>query len=263
MLKKLSIQIYSDFHIELLQQLPQIIPTAKYLFLVGNICQLNHPLFFKFFDYCAKLWDKIFYIPGNHEFYCGKKNYNTINFEYILKFKERYKNIFYLNNNSVSLNDEIDIYGCVFWTIYPNETYTYLNDYREIKQFSDITKNNIPIDYAFMKKLSDESLKGISFYLDKSIKKTIIMTHFPPIQKGTSNPLLYNTQSQDIKDYFAWNNILTDLNLTNVPLWISGHTHWSYDIMYDNTRLISNQLGYKSEFGCTNIVQDGLFEINL
>lgn len=73
MLKKISIQIYSDFHIELLRQIPQIIPTAKYLFLVGNICQLNHPLFFKFFDYCSPLWDKIFYIPGNHEFYSKKK----------------------------------------------------------------------------------------------------------------------------------------------------------------------------------------------
>jgi len=58
--------------------------------------------------------------------------------------------------------------------------------------------------------------------------------------------------------------------MTNVPLWISGHTHWSYDIMYNNdsnnlnnTRILSNQLGYNSEFGDTNIIQDGLFEINL
>ena len=73
--------------------------------------------------------------------------------------------------------------------------------------------------------------------------------------------------SQDLKNYFAWNNILKDLNLTNVPLWLSGHTHWSYDILYNkntsNIRLISNQLGYKREIGFTNIVQDGLFEIDL
>jgi Icc-related predicted phosphoesterase len=114
-----------------------------------------------------------------------------------------------------------------------------------------------------MKNLSEEALKSISNYLNKTSKKTIIMTHFPPIQEGTSNPLYYN-QSQDLKNYFAWNNILKDVDLTNVSLWISGHTHWSYDIMYtQKTRLISNQLGYKSEIGRTNIVQDGLFEINL
>ena len=80
MTTKIAIQIYSDLHIELMKQFPQIQPTSKYLFLVGDICQLNHPLFFKFFDYCSPLWKKIFYTPGNHEFYSGKKNYNELDF---------------------------------------------------------------------------------------------------------------------------------------------------------------------------------------
>ena len=267
MFRKLSIQVYSDIHIELMKQFPQIQPTAKYLFLVGDICQLNNPLFFKFFDYCSPLWKKIFYTPGNHEFYSGKKNYNELDFEYNLKFKERYKNIFYLNRNSVPLNDEIDVYGCVFWTDSYNNNSS-LNDYREIKQFSEIKTQNIPIDYNFMKNLSDQDLKSISNHLDKTTKKTIIMTHFPPLQEGTSSPV-YSTQLLYLKNYFAWNNILKDLNLTNVPLWLSGHTHWSYDIMYNknidnsnNVRLLSNQLGYKREIGFTNVVQDGHFEID-
>jgi len=257
---KIQIQIYSDLHIEFMKQIPQIQPTAKYLFLVGDICQLNHPLFFIFFDYCSLRWEKIFYTPGNHEFYFRKKNYKQINFEYELKLKEKYKNIFYLNQNSVSLNDEIDVYGCVFWTdSYDNS----LHDYREIRQFSEITMQNTPIDYSFIKKLSEQHFKSISEYLNKSTKQTIIMTHFPPDQVGTINPA-YNSQSQGIKDYFAWNNILKDLNLKNVPLWLSGHTHWSYDIMYNtNTRLISNQLGYPRENSYTNIVENGFFEINI
>ena len=266
MLKNISIQVYSDFHMEFMNQIPQILPTAKYLFLAGDICQLNHPLFFKFLDYCSPLWEKIFYTPGNHEFYSGKKNYNEIDFEYDLKIKEKYKNIFYLNRNSVQLNDEIDVYGCVFWT---NSYHNSLNDYREIKQFSEIKKQNIPIDQNFMTNLTKEDLKSISIYLNKTTKPTIIMTHFPPIQENTSNPL-YSRQSQVLKNYFAWNNILKNLNLTNVPLWISGHTHWSYDIMYNSditknnyTRLLSNQLGYNSEIQNTNIIQDGYFEINL
>jgi len=261
MLKKISIQLYSDLHIELMKNIPEIQPTAKYLFLVGDICQLNHPLFFKFFDYCSQQWDKIFYTPGNHEFCFKKKNYHQLNFEYELKLRERYKNVFYLNQKAVPLNDEIDVYGCVFWTDSYNNS---LNDYREINKFSEITKQNIPIDYNFIKKLSEEDLKSISNYLNKTTKKTIIMTHYPPVQVGTSNPT-YNL-SQDLKDYLAWNNILKDLNLKNVPLWLSGHTHWSYDIMYtnnNNIRLISNQLGYARENGYTNIVEDGYFEINI
>ena len=269
-MSKLLIQVYSDLHIEMMKNFPRVKPIAKYLFLVGDICQLNHPLFFKFFDYHSPLWEKIFYTPGNHEFYSKKKNYHQLNFEYELKLKEKYKNVFYLNQKVVPLNDEIDVYGSIFWT---NSYHKALNDYREINQFSEITKQNILIDYNFIKKISEEDLKSISNYLNKSTKKTIIMTHFPPLQKDTSDPA-YDCQSQDIKDYFAWNNILKDLNLNNVPLWLSGHTHWSYDIMYNtntnnnnensnNIRLLSNQLGYKREIGFTNIIQDGLFEITL
>lgn len=119
-----------------------------------------------------------------------------------------------------------------------------------------------------MKNLSEEDFKSISNHLDKTTKKTIIMTHFPPLQEGTSSPA-YSIQPLYLKNYFAWNNILKDLNLKNVSLWLSGHTHWSYDIMYNtnndinNIRLLSNQLGYNHEIGLTNIVQDGVFEINL
>ena len=63
-------------------------------------------------------------------------------------------------------------------------------------------------------------------------------------------------------NYVAWNNILEYLDLYNIPLWISGHTHWSYDIMYNNTRLISNQIGYKNEHGHTGLYQEGIFVIN-
>jgi hypothetical protein len=38
--------------------------------------------------------------------------------------------------------------------------------------------------------------------------------------------------------------------MLNVIGWISGHTHWSYDINIKNTKFISNQMGYKNE--CVN-----------
>jgi predicted phosphohydrolase len=253
----IPIQVYSDLHIELTNTCPYILPQAKYLFLAGDICNLNHKLFFSFLDYCSTRWTKVFYIPGNHEFYSGKKNYDTLNFEYELKIKEKYTNIFYLNQTCIALNDEIDIYGSVFWTTPPNDIY--LSDYREIKQFSDKKKYNIPIDYTFMSKMSDIENKSISKYLNNVSKKVIIMTHFPPIQKEVINPI-YIEQSPILKNYFGWNNILKDLNLKNVILWISGHTHLSYDKMHNSTRLISNQLGYKYESN-TKFNLEGYFEI--
>ena len=89
------------------------------------------------------------------------------------------------------------------------------------------------------------------------------MTHFPPTRSGTSHPK-YLAEKRTANSYFAWPNESIDkLNLRNVVTWISGHTHWSYDFEKNGIRLISNQLGYKSELGDTGINQDGLYEINV
>ena len=250
---KLKIQLYSGLHLELTKVFPRILPLAKYLFLVGNIGKLSNTLLFNFLDYCTSRWEKIFYIPGNHEFYSGKKNYDTLNFEYELRIKERYKNIYYLNKNFVSLNDEIDIYGSVFWTNPPDDIY--INDYREIKQFSETKKYNIPINSIFMKKMSDNEVKSISTYLNNTKKKVIIITHFPPIED-----CIINEKCLNYKIYFAWNNILKELDLKNIILWISGHTQLSYDKIYNNSiRLISNQSDNSESNKYFN--QRGYFEI--
>jgi predicted MPP superfamily phosphohydrolase len=137
---KLLIQIYSDIHIELWDKLPEIPVTAKYLILAGDICQLNHPQFYPFLDYCSTNWEKTFYIPGNHEYYSIKKNMNEVEFEYKYRIGEKYKNVFYLNNKYVRLNEDINVYGTTFWTI-PSfkSTYNakqYLNDYNQIIHLS-------------------------------------------------------------------------------------------------------------------------------
>ena len=100
-MKKITIQVYSDIHLDLIKRHAQLqinlVPLSKYLFLAGNICNLNHEMFFKFFDFCTTRWEKIFFTPGNQDFYSSKKNYGLIDFEYDLRLRERYKNVFYLN----------------------------------------------------------------------------------------------------------------------------------------------------------------------
>ena len=81
-INKLSVQIYSDLHIEEWNKLPFLPVTAKYLFLAGDICQKNNPLFYDFLNYYSFNWEKVFYTPGNHEYYNKKKNYNELLFEY-------------------------------------------------------------------------------------------------------------------------------------------------------------------------------------
>lgn len=272
----IKIQVYSDLHIELWNKIPNLPAKAKYLFLAGDICQLNHPLFYKFFDYCSAHWEKVFYTPGNHEFYSNKKSYNILDFEYNLKLTEKYKNVYYLNNSSASLDENIEIYGTTFWTEPPFKSADiakdYLNDYNNINYFDEERKYPISLTPNQVKFLSNESYNGLQKFLNETQKQTIIMTHFPPLRSETSEPKYLTQHNRLLNSYFSWpdetiNNIL--INSTNMPLaWISGHTHWSYDFNMTNKnnkniRFISNQLGYKNEIGNTGLNEDGLYEISI
>jgi len=89
----------------------------------------------------------------------------------------------------------------------------------------------------------------------------LIITHFPPSQINTSHPK-YQNQSKYKKDYFA-SNILNDMsNTNNIKGWIFGHTHFSNDMIINNVRLISNQMGYPNEDDI-NMNCSGLYEIKL
>lgn len=262
---ELSVQIYSDLHIEHWNKLPHIIPKSKYLFLAGDICCLQHPLFFSFFDYCSANWEKTYYVPGNHEFYSNRKNYQELDFDYKYKISNRYSNVYYLNNEHAALNEDINVYGSTFWTEPPYattyESKIYINDYNNIKYFNKQLGRVKELDVLFMKELSTKACEQLNMYLNTNIsKKTIIMSHFPPYTNGTNNPKYANNNTE--QKYFSWNDdILENIVDYYIPCWISGHTHWSYDFVINNTRLISNQLGYQNELGKTNINENGIYNI--
>ena len=265
--KNIIVQVFSDIHIESWNKLPELPIKSKYLILAGDIGQLNHPLFYPFLDYCSANWHKIFYVPGNHEFYSVKKNLNELDFEYKYRIEERYKNIFYLNNNFVELENDINIYGTTFWTIPPfiskNQAKIYINDYNNIKYFDKNKGYVVDLDTTYVKFLAEDSFNKIQKYLIDNDNKTIIVTHFPPITSGTSHPK-YLIQKNITNAYFAWpDNTLEKFRLNNIITWISGHTHWSYDFEKNGIRLISNQLGYKSELGTTDLNEEGIYEFNV
>jgi len=265
--KKILIQIYSDIHIENWNKLPIIPIKAKYLFLAGDICCFKHHLFYKFFDYCSANWEKVFYVPGNHEFYDNKKSYNELCFDYKYNLSKKYKNVFYLDNEIINLDENINVYGSTFWTKSPFfskiQAKNSINDYNNIKYFNEDKNGIMDWDTNFVNKLSNIAFQKLSDYLlVNNSKLTIILTHFPPIRSETSHPK-YLKSSRIENQYFSWEDETIDkLNLKNVPLWISGHTHWSYNLERNNTNFISNQLGYNNEIGNTGFKEDGLYELD-
>ena len=272
--QKLLFQVYSDLHLELTKTVPKIKPLAPYLFLAGDITIVSHPSFNELFEYCNNNWLKTFYIMGNHDYWNPSSSIQKIK-QNILDIFEQNKltNIILLDNKAYSLNDDINIVGSTFWTPSPfvseYEGKMFINDYNMIRILkegiprpSDLT----PIDINTFH-MDDNTF--ISTYLNEQNlnknKKCIVMTHFPPQSSETSHPK-YFAQSKIIKNYYTHpNGTLNNLgNLSNILCWISGHTHYSYDLVSkEGVRLISNQMGYISEIvkNETNFKEDGLFEI--
>jgi len=126
------------------------------------------------------------------------------------------------------------------------------------------SKYNTLLTEKYINSKSKTQLEELEKYLNNNpnTKKSIILTHFPPIRNSSSNPI-YTSQPEYLANYFSWNNIYSKLSIFNVVGWISGHTHWSYDLNIDNIKFISNQMGYKNEClnGETNFEPEKIFEI--
>lgn len=257
----IDIQVYSDIHLEFKTKPIKIKSYAPYLFLAGDIGRLNG-VYKDFIKYCSVNWLKTFVILGNHEYYNTNSDYYTLNNAY-KEFFKNFNNVYLLDNSYVELNEEINVYGCTFWTPPSSNISTIINDYKNINYMNLETNENNLINEQFVSYLSNNELTNLIQYLNSTSKKTIILTHFPPIQENTSNPKYVNSE-QYIKDYFAWNSIPTfTFSFNNILCWISGHTHYSYDFIKDNIRYISNQFGYSSEVYESGIKIDGFYNIIL
>jgi predicted MPP superfamily phosphohydrolase len=283
LMKKLSIQILSDIHLEFSHTFPKIKPHAKYLCLSGDIGTISnkHDVKVKnFLSYCSSNWEKTFYVLGNHEFY--QVDDNKICLEDLettyQEICQSFPNVYLLNNNYQEIVPGLNIYGTTLWTNnygFPKTTpaCNMLNDYNMITTKSK--KNyNIPLTEKYINDLSVSQLNSLATFLQNTDtnrdtntntnnnNKSIIMTHFPPIRQNTSNPK-YSSQPEYATNYFSWNNIYSYLNCNNIIGWISGHTHWSHDFMKDNIRFVSNQTGYSKEHknGVSKFEPDKVFEI--
>jgi hypothetical protein len=243
-MNKIDIQVISDIHLEFYNSFPKITPIAKYLCLAGDIGTITNEYdtkIKKFLSYCSTNWDKIFYVLGNHEFYQTnefadkKTNFEDLEKKYQSICSE-FHNVYLLNNSSVQIEPGLNIYGTTLWTSnygYPYNLSDILNDYNMIaiksNYSNNFNKSNNMINSNYIDVLSKSQLNLLNNYLNTTKEKTIIMTHFPPIRQGSSNPKYIN-QPEYLSNYFSWNNIYSKLEMLNVIGWISGHTHWSYDI---------------------------------
>lgn len=185
---------------------------------------------------------KIIMIAGNHCFY--NSDFDEVN-KTLKSFEEFLPNYTYLNNESINIGN-ISIFGGTMWTDFLLYGYNdmpyviqdaarYITDFKVIKKGDRLWNTNDVIEQF------EIFNKEFDFWLRNSEGKTkVCLSHFLP-----------SIVCADIKfagsilnGYFASNQ---EDRVNLVDFWFNGHTHCSYDFMFNDTRVVCNPYGYGKE----------------
>lgn len=213
--------------------------SKKNLILAGDI---GNPLSKKYWSFIiqeSKLFDRVFLICGNHEYYGN-------NIDYINNFisknisKLNLNNVFFLNNKTFIIdcknNKKIKLIGSTLWSYIPNEYYqvvsSYMNDYKLIQNLSPKVSNFL---FSKSKQFIEDELKSS----DSSDYLNLVITHHAPSFNNTSEEIY--------KDKPTTHAFASDLDhlVEKSTYWIYGHTHHNYHGYHNiSSKLKTNQLGY-------------------
>lgn len=234
----LKIKVLSDLHLEFTDTEIQK-DDCDFLVICGDLCEVrNTTVFTQFMERVCSIFDKVLYVPGNHEYYNSSiedidrylENLNIPNFVYMNEKIYEYKNVVFI--------------GAVLWSnITNNKSYIEwaLNDYKSIENFCVEKSNSIHQRHVNFIESNLDAFKD---------KVKVVITHHTPLLKGTSHP---RYEGSVINAAFS-----TDLGhlVEKADYWFCGHTHYCNDFMYGNCNVIMNCKGYdeNAEFDCSKTV---------
>ncbi|OQY02928.1 MAG: hypothetical protein B6I20_06090 [Bacteroidetes bacterium 4572_117] len=253
----MKIQYCSDLHLEFgensqfLQQSP-LIPVADTLVLAGDITYLRSDFFEnKFFDYVSDNWEQTFWIPGNHEYYCG---IDMDKYQLSTPVAIR-KNVFLLNNTSIKINGIFLIFSTL-WSKVEKRYANYIQD--NISDFECIVSGKQKLDVGTFNKLHKESLAFLRTETErlKSETKVIVTHHLPSNQCNAIEFLGSKLNSAFCTELSGF------VEKTNAQAWIYGHSHRNMpEVKIGKTRLVTNQLGYVQHNEHKTFARDKVIEI--
>lgn len=237
-MSEICFQYFSDIHTECYKGNPKKLRKllqglevqAPYLILAGDIGDPHSLIYKEFLMDIGKLFEAVFIVAGNHEYYSKDKNM----FEVRQQIKEvcmQVGNIIFLENETYLIPDtDIRIFGATFWTDIKIDEEKYvknmIGDYRYIPDFS-VEK------CRELHKMSCEKLQGS---LDEYNDRFIVISHHLPsyslIDPEYQNSLINSAYASDIS-----------ISNERIVAWVAGHTHTPIE----KEKYHVNPIGYKGE----------------
>lgn len=226
-------QLISDIHLEFLKgNYPDIKPVAPNLILAGDICPIQRrELLEPFLQDVSEKFENIIYVPGNHEYYSGRRFYKE-------KWDIEYfpENVYFLDNDTVTI-DGVKIIGTTLWTNIPEDkmwSIMYrMNDYMNI-----FIRKHVRLSPQNTVDWHKEALE----FLEKEVEPNcVVVTHHAPLD------ILKDEDEKDWVDSAYYATDVPDMLIALSSVWCYGHTHKAKNIEYLTSNIVSNPMGYNDE----------------
>ena len=202
--------------------------------------------FRKFLRRCSDTFPHVIWIAGNHEFYGGGDF-----FGYVDRMREwcasNYPNVYFLERDSKTI-DGVLFVGATLWSdMNRGDPLTIMhcqdsmNDYRAIRNDREDYRKLKPIDTIRRYEETCEYFKSVIDAAPEDQKVVVVAHHTPSWQ---------SCAEQFRGDYLmngAFHNSMEDfiLDRPKIRLWTHGHTHWAFDYVLGETRIVCNPRGYE------------------
>ena len=233
-----TFQLVSDLHLEFLSgdELPILERHADNLILAGDIGYPTRGSFVKFMNQVCVQFERVFYVPGNHEYYCGLPKSAV---DDLLRRQSEEIGFHLLNNSSFDLGG-LTIIGSTMWTeTSPKNSFIlhrYIRDYRKIK-FDDTRLVTPAMTGSWHKEAVDFLRAQFKIPGDK-----LVITHHLP-----SLELIHERyRGSPVNCGFA--SSLDDMfEGSGVKVWCAGHTHSQIVKKLGSIQFYVNPVGYPGE----------------
>lgn len=247
--------IVSDLHLEFRQgkeeEFWERFPEhgeVKTCICAGDLTVIRNPRAFSHFSELCSRFDKVIYVPGNHEYY-GSNPIETDNA--LNEIVSRLSPVLtLLRAGDVLIHDGQRFIGDTMWFPDRPEVHVYKG------MITDSFKIAGMFPWAF-----ERSTAFMSHLRDNITEDDVVITHHIPNDVDTE-PKWKSALTQPYFINDTCHRYFIDPETLRPKAWIYGHTHGKHDYTIGRTRFICNPLGYP--FERNNFPQDAepvIFEI--
>lgn len=246
----MKIKVLSDLHLEFRDDKasPFHPGTGDILVLAGDICVASHynKQTHEFFQKCVEGYNRVFYLLGNHEFYCSsiEKAKHTL--------QEKLPNGITLMDNRSEFVGGVHFIGSTLWTNFDNMNADTMD-----------TARSMMTDYKLIDGFSPENALERHLFTREWFERAIpmlrgpvfVMTHHAPSTKSVKGRYSGSEgmYSSNMESFIKKN--------PNIIGWCHGHVHESSDYMVEQCRIVANPFGYYPDELNPNF--DASFEVEI